>query len=491
MIVTLLSFLLLVSKTIELMWYSPLSALDGISAPRPPRPQYRGRVQDDVALPERPVETDNYQIYDRYGINSNISLHKFSLRTTFPPLEPRVVQLTDSKLTVTSSENGKSAPLSLPEEGSRQLRERFVPLMTKNPKRMPPATPLGNTDGDCEAIDSSWQLAYHPTCNQMHEASDGWQKLYRMPPKGAIHNNSVSDDQQREQMRLVNYGAFRHVWMIRDAHDGITKRAMKTLRSLRSSEKKFDLRNFDRHRRDAISFEVLGSSPFIVDLHASCSNSALFDFADKGDLLDIFREQDGANGKMGETTQDADDEYKLHIMKIAYNVSMSIHDAHHFNSDGLATMAHTDIKGDQFIYEDGCYKLSDFNRVRFLTHDYKLNEECGFKVGKNGGEYRSPEEYLYLPETEKVDVFSLANVLYFLLVREEVWEDASHKEVYAAVKAGKRPEFPEEISNSDGIFERYMIRAINAAWIHEPKERPGALHVANIIKEGLDRFSNG
>ena len=150
---------------------------------------------------------------------------------------------------------------------------------------------------------------------------------------------------------------------------------------------------------------------------------------------------------------------------------------------------HTDIKADQFIYQDGFYKLSDFNRVRFLTWDFKKNEQCGFKVGKNGGEYRSPEEYLYKPETEKVDVFSLGNVLYFLLTRSEVWEDYSHEQSYSFVKAGQRPKISEEIYNSDGIFERHMIRAMEAAWIHKPNERPGALQVANIIKEGLDILS--
>ena len=495
LIIFLLSFVLLVAETIELMWSSPLSDLGRMNDSPSRHRGGRRNTRNVVAPSKSAVETINYQIYDKYGINSKESLQRFSSRTALKPLAPRVVRLNDERHTFKfafppgSVGAGKSGSFPLPQKGSRELRTRYIPLMLRNPKQMVAATPLGNAAGDCEAIDPSWQLAYHPNCNQIHEASGGWQKLYRMPTKGAIQNNTESDEQQREQIRLVNYGAFRHVWMIRDAHDGITKRAMKTLRSLKSSEKKFDLRNHDRHRRDAMSFEELHSSPLVVDLYASCSNSALFDFADKGDLLDIFEDDDGSNGVMGTTTPQADDEYKLHIMKIAYNVSMSVHDAHHFNSEGLPTMAHTDIKADQFIYQDGCYKLSDFNRVRFLTWDYKRNEQCGFKVGKNGGEYRSPEEYFYQPETEKVDVYSLGNVLYFLLTRSEVWEDVSHKQAYELVKSGKRPEFPKEIINSDGIFERHMLQAIQAAWIQKPEMRPGALEVANIIKDGLDRYS--
>jgi len=270
--------------------------------------------------------------------------------------------------------------------------------------------------------------------------------------------------------------------MIRDDHDGITKRAMKTLRSLREKEKKFDLRNHDRHRRDAISFEELHNSPLVVDLYASCSNTAIFDYADRGDLLGIYNHNDE------ERTPELQHS-KLDILRIAYNVSLSVHDAHHFDAQGRPTMAHTDIKTDQFIFQDGYYKLSDFNRVRFLMWNQKLDEQCGFDVGKNGGEYRAPEEYAYQKETEKVDVYSLGNVLYFLLVKEEVWKGYNHKEIYKLVIAGQRPKIPDEIYNSEGIFERNMNRAMENAWIQDPKERASALQVANIIKEGIDIIS--
>eukprot|EP00536_Pseudo-nitzschia_multiseries_P003444 jgi/Psemu1/185890/e_gw1.53.102.1 len=254
---------------------------------------------------------------------------------------------------------------------------------------------------------------------------------------------------------------------------------MKTLRSLKPKDKKFDLRNHDRHRRDAMSFEQLQPSPLVVDLYASCSSTAIFDYADRGDLLEIFKQEGEAGSQISE----------LHLLQIAYNVSLSVHHAHHFDDQGRPTMAHTDIKADQFIFQDGHYKLSDFNRVRFLTWNKKLDKQCGFDVGKNGGEYRAPEEYAYQKETEKVDVYSLGNVLYFLLVREEVWKRRSHKEIYELVKKGQRPKIPDKIYNSDGIFEQSMIRAMERAWIHKPEDRASALQVANIIKEGIKLLS--
>jgi hypothetical protein len=482
-----ISFLLLLPPTIYTM--SSLSRSGYNKFVGRERNKRRGdKVYRNVEGNRRPIENleheANGKIYDKYGITSNESLKHFIHRKIFPSTIPRMVRLTDANHTyrfafppgaVSATDSSSLQSFPLPENGLQKLHERYVPLTMKNPKRMSAPDEL-YTD-DCEPIDPSWQLAYHHTCNQIHEASGGWQEFYRVPSPG---HEARGDD--GEQIRLVNGGAFRHVWMIRDAHDGITKRAMKTLRALGRKGKNFDLRNHDRHRRDAISFEELSSSKLVVDLYASCSNTAIFDYADRGDVVSIFENEDDDKEKTPEEVE----QFELHIMQIAYNVSMSVHDAHHFDAQGRATMAHTDIKADQFIYQDGYYKLSDFNRVRFQLWDTKKNDQCGFYVGKNGGEYRSPEEYMYKKETEKVDVFSLGNVLYFLLTQEEVWEDFGHSEVYSLVKAGQRAKIPDKIYKSEGLFERYMIRAIESAWVHVPEWRPGALQVAEIIKQGIE-----
>ena len=435
--------------------------------------------------------------------SNNTSFERFFHRTTFPsPREPRVVKLTDQNHSFRLSIAPGFAAVNdeelfdIKQWGLRELKQSYVEIRMTNPKYLHQAESLDK--GDCQPVAPSWQLSHNPTCNIIHEESSGWQQLYQLPsniltgidPKSMEleweekkriekHNLVDPDRDENEQMRLVNQGAFRHVWMIRD-HDGVTKRAMKTLRSLRSKEKKFDLRNHDRHRRDAIAFDELHKSSLVVDIYGHCSNTAIFDYADGGDLTRIYDE-------------DSPEPTKLDILRIAYNVSLSIHDAHHIDEEGRPTMAHTDIKADQFIYQDGYYKLSDFNRVRFLMWNqtvHKWNQtsdgQCGFDVARNGGEYRSPEEYAYEKETEKVDVFSLGNVLYFLLVGIEPWEGVNLKDVYKFVIAKQRPKIPDEIYNNPGVYERCMIRAMENAWIHNKHDRPSALQVANIIKEGIN-----
>jgi len=372
----------------------------------------------------------------------------------------------------------------LPKKGNRELIERYNPLPHDTPKH----NAVSEVDkGHCHPM-HEWQTTHRPTCNVVHESSFGfdhplgwrYEDVIKENTEGSFDYNQRDADgklfsDMNEQFRLAAGGAYRWVWMIRE-YDG-TPRALKTLR-VDGKSREFDLRNFDRHRRDAVALDQMTKSPLIVDIFGHCSNTALFDWGEGGDLTGIFMTN---NGEV-KTFQNE------HILKIAYNLSMSVHDAHNFDAEGRATIAHTDIKTNQFLFSDGYYRLTDFNRVRFLLWNEDEHETCGFKVGKNGGKWRSPEEYAYELENEKVDVYSLGNVLYFLLTRREPWENEGNHAIYDYVQEGKRPQFPPNIVNSESIFDRYMIQAINMAWTHNPVERPGALQVAQRLMEGIQEY---
>ena len=75
---------------------------------------------------------------------------------------------------------------------------------------------------------------------------------------------------------------------------------------------------------------------------------------------------------------------------------------HNIDREGRASMAHTDISPGQFIKIGNRYKLNDFNRARFLRWNVKKNETCGYYVDRNPGRNRSPEEYNYRLQSEKV-----------------------------------------------------------------------------------------
>ncbi|KAI2509766.1 protein tyrosine kinase [Fragilaria crotonensis] len=316
---------------------------------------------------------------------------------------------------------------------------------------------------------AEWQHAYHPSCNDIH----------------AVDLASTSSSSTTTST-LVNHGAYRDVWKITDnnirtgqgSNDTSSQPQYRVLKTLRYHKRRmFDLRNFDRHRRDAMAFQELQSSRHVMDIYGHCANSALFDYSDGGDLRGLFDSGSKRHGRnnasleddtlsSNSTTslssaflqsldnnndeQDQDDEprreqpTKFQLLQIAHSIASAVADAHHVDSLGRPTMAHTDIKPDQWILVSSSssksmssshtgtsssddskndittpplfqYQLGDFNRARFLTWDTVNNETCPFHVNVNGGPWRSPEEYNHENQTEKGDIWSLGNVLYFLI----------------------------------------------------------------------------
>lgn len=407
------------------------------------------------------LATTTYSFESLLGVNP-----RFRRRSLDMSLSPRILQLSSDDVTMAGPVRD-----NIPKEGLRELLYKYNPLPHDSPI-LKAASTLNK--GKCKEM-YDWQVSHNENCNVVHEASWGFVHPLGWESQNLPEEYEFKEDQMfldpHEQIRLVAGGAFRWVWMVRE-FDG-TRRALKTLR-VDGKTQHFDLRNFDRHRRDAVAMDQLTPSPLVVDMYGYCANTGIFDWGEGGDLTKIFQKN-----------PDISD---YHLLQIAYNVSMSIHDAHHFDKQGRATMAHTDIKPDQFLFQDGYYRLTDFNRVRFLGWNDEENKECGFRVQKNGGLWRAPEEYAYSIETEKVDVYSLGNVLYFLLTAENPWKPLPLKQIYEKVMNGERPPIPDELQDSDEIFDRYMIQAMKMAWTHDRTQRPGAFEVAQKLKEGIEEY---
>ena len=305
------------------------------------------------------------------------------------------------------------------------------------------------TRDTCELV-GVWQTMHHPTCNEIH----------------GLDLMLFYTSENMENVRLVNSGAFRDVWMVRESTGSM--RALKTLRY--HDKRQFDFKNLDRHRRDAVAYDQLTKSPYIADIYGHCAHSATFEFGVEGDLFQVFDTNPS----------------KKELLEVAFRVAQSISDAHNI-IDGKPSIAHTDLKPNQWISLHGKYMLNDFNRARLLSWDVKAKEPCGFKVGKNSGIWRSPEEYRYDEENEKVDVWTLGNVLYFLLMREPPWLDVSPNQVHEQVMQGARPIINSNaILISDNPFDVAMRDAMDACFIFDPRDRPGAQAVADILKKAME-----
>jgi serine/threonine protein kinase len=136
------------------------------------------------------------------------------------------------------------------------------------------------------------------------------------------------------------------------------------------------------------------------------------------------------------------------------------------------------------LSSDGIYKLNDFNRARFITWDIKKNSPCKFKVGNNPGAFRAPEEYLYEPESEKIDIYSLGNVFYSLLTDRWPFQNEEDKDAQQMVMHGRRPHIPSRFPESNQTEYKALLKVIDMCWEHLPEKRATADEIASYL-EGI------
>jgi len=293
-------------------------------------------------------------------------------------------------------------------------------------------------EGSCKAM-HQWQLEAYPTCNKLHETD-------------------------MNKLRHVGQGGFRDVWAMKE-WNGITI-AVKTL----GDRKKYTYREYDRHRRDAVAMSLLTSSKHIPNIYGYCTNSGMFDFSPDGSMDDHIFEQKKQWTKRQE-------------LQFSWQVTAALADVHGIGMrKDSSSISHTDISVDQFLWLDGMYKLNDFNRARFIRWDVRKNKPCTFYIPKSPGRNRSPEEYEYDQLTEKIDVYSLGNILYSILTKHEAFDEMKKTEAQDLVKHGKRPPIPDKLWEAE---ELAIIEAINMCWAQKPKNRPSARDVDSFLKGKL------
>jgi serine/threonine protein kinase len=170
---------------------------------------------------------------------------------------------------------------------------------------------------------------------------------------------------------------------------------------------------------------------------------------------------------------------------------MGLADAHTVDFDDRATIAHTDIAGSQYIKIDGSYKLNDFNRARFLLRNKTSGANCPYFVAKNPGKNRSPEEYRYDPQSEKVDVYSFGNVLYTLLQRELPFQDESTKIARERVMSGYRPSIFADVWSSTDPAMQAIKQAMIICHAQNQTERATMRQVETFLKSSLESIDPG
>ena len=372
-----------------------------------------------------------------------------------------------------------------------------------------------------------WQTTSFPSCNDVHQVD--------------LSDLSYGRNRRHRQVRIVATGFFRDVWAIRE-YDGMTLAVLKTLRY----EHNYNDIMFQRHRMDAVAHERLTSSLHVLNIHGFCGQSAMFEYAPGGDMSDILFESKRAPGwsqRFNIAMQVSWGVRDLHNFNGKGGVSAIAHADIMTNQFVLVEgkIKLSDFNRCTFLYwnsssdEGNCpYHYGNYNAwivsVSLWSRHLPLSlEVCGilnpsaqeslcsflkrsttFRVNYlpafdfayrktqlnpnrpaigSTPQFRSPEEYEYGLQSEKIDVYSMGNIFYTLLTDswpfEELYDEEGTQAVREAVRAGDRPSLTEELRNSTDPRIVALIRAMEMCHIHDWRHRVTSKEVADFLMAEL------
>lgn len=310
-------------------------------------------------------------------------------------------------------------------------------------------------------IANNWQKISSPTCNTIHE--NDMSSFFNVQGKIV-----------EERLLLLDHGFFRDIWVFKDGNE----KDATVLKTLRYAHELTE-RNFDRHRRDALVMDRLTASPHIAQIYSFCGNSIFSEYADKGTVSDLIWPLDGGNSTLS----------SIERLQLALQVAQGVSDTHANDSNGIPNVAHTDITPSQFlVFDDGSIKLNDFNRCRFLKRNENNGQVCPYKITHNPGKFRSPEEYNYFDQTEKVDIYSMGNILYSIITEKWPFDELDNaKDAQEKIKNGTRPLIPE-FPHDEALFA--LAKIVRLCWKQNAKDRPNAKDVVSALSAKIKLLSN-
>lgn len=171
-----------------------------------------------------------------------------------------------------------------------------------------------------------------------------------------------------------------------------------------------------------------------------------------------------------------------------------------------ATLVHYDLNPRNIaVVKRGKPKLNDFNVAEFMTWDTKNNRTCGFTGRFREPWWRAPEEMHFHmsnytnpePLTEKIDIYSLGNILWDILTthspRGKMTKDLEYK-YRPKVARGELPEWPEDF-NQTKLTTDPALSAIHKAMLQcmraNPQDRPTAGEIAAELADAIENLPEG
>jgi len=353
-----------------------------------------------------------------------------------------------------------------------------------------------------------WHSYSFPTCNDVHDIDlrsiEERSRFSRS--RSNNHNNSTTNNNNHnskhqnstttsQKIGYLARGYWRSVWAVdpREIEILSGKRAESSrssstsetivLKMMRMIHNVTD-RNFDRHRRDALVMERLSASPHVADVYGFCGNSVLTEFIGMTmEELSLLKAGDAKHVNDAKSSMIRFLRTSTDRLRLALQVAQGVQALHQVSGGPII---HTDIMAKQFLVTPtGDVKINDFNRCRFMGYHKKTGKACNFRISMAPGNARSPEEYdMSAWQDEKLDVFSMANVLYGIVTgiipwdRYPSWSDILQRRL---IRAGVTPWMPYRYRQSDPA----LVAITKKAYTRDAAQRPSAATIVKWLEEAL------
>ena len=96
---------------------------------------------------------------------------------------------------------------------------------------------------------------------------------------------------------------------------------------------------------------------------------------------------------------------------------------------------------------------------------------------------------MYKEENEMVDVYSMGNIFYAILVGKMPFEGQKESKAQKKVMEGIRPSIPKEVMQSEDVAVQAILSEARECWAEKPGDRPPASAVRDRLKEVMDRIT--
>jgi len=337
---------------------------------------------------------------------------------------------------------------------------------------------------------------------------------------------------QEESINFLGQGWFRGAWEMytenipeydEDEEEWGYEESV-VLKTLRI-ERDFLEEYYELHRRDALAMERLTFSPYVLDIYGYCGQSAINELANFG-IEGMSSLEKVARSFRGMQHIEPVSKIKLQLASMVATGISHMHSIDHpdfpqrYDSDdnpnpnfeeGLkmkpnATLVHYDLNPRNIaIVKRGKPKLNDFNVAEFLTWDRIHNKTCGFQGRFKEPWWRAPEEMqAHLPDeypnpaplTEKIDVFSLGNILWDILTTHSPYKMSKDKmdRTRVNVAKGVLPDWPDDFNKTKAESDpalNAIEKAMQKCLRTKPEDRPTAGEIADELSEALEHLPDG